>query len=67
MQSRPTTREERASHVAAMNASFALEGMPPQANDLDLQRPYIEGQISLDDMLEHARDYAHRHGQPGSL
>ena len=50
-----------------MNASFALEGMPPQANDLDLQRPYIEGQISLDDMLEHARDYAHRHGQPGSL
>lgn len=50
-----------------MNASFALESMRPQADDLDLQRRYIEGEISLDDMLDHARDYARRHGQPASL
>lgn len=67
MQSHPTTREERARHVATMNASFALEGIQPQADDLDLQRRYIEGKISLDDMLEHARDSAHRHGKPASL
>lgn len=50
-----------------MNASFALEGMQPQADDLDLQRRYVEGEISLDDMLEHARDFARRHGKPASL
>lgn len=50
-----------------MKASFSIEGMHRQADDLDLQRRYIEGQISLDNMLEHARDCAHRHGQAGSL
>lgn len=67
MQSRPTTREERARHVTTMNANFALEDMHPQADDLDLQRRYVAGEISLDDMLDHTRDFARRHGQPASL
>ncbi len=67
MQSRPATREQRARHVATMNASFVLEGMHPQADDLGLQRRYIERQISLAGMLDHARDYARRHGSPTSL
>lgn len=67
MQSHPTTREQRARHVTTMNASFALEGIHPQADDLDLQRRYIAGEISLDDVLDHAREFALRHGQPASL
>ena len=50
-----------------MNASFSLEGMQPQADDLNLQRRYVEGEISLDDMLDHASDYARHHGKPASL
>jgi len=56
---RHTTKEERALHTAKMRANFALEGLFPQAEDLDLQRRYIHGEISLADMLKSAAQFAH--------
>jgi hypothetical protein len=55
---RLTNREERAYHVAQMRANFAIEGMSPQADDLELQQSYIDGQIGIDEMLQYARDCA---------
>lgn len=54
------TREERAHHVAQMRANFALEGIHPHADDLDMEQRYIDGRITLDGMLQHARDFARR-------
>lgn len=56
--SRTTTKAERRRHVAQMNANFAIEGFTPDAEDKELQRRYIEGQATLDDMLKHAREFA---------
>jgi hypothetical protein len=53
-----TTREDRARHVAQMRANFALEGMLPRADDIELQQCYIEGEISVDEMLHFAQDFA---------
>jgi hypothetical protein len=44
-----------------MRANFALEDMPPDAEDLALQERYIEGTASLDDLLTYARAYASEH------
>jgi len=60
-----TTREERASHVAQMRVNFALEGISPGSDDLELLQRYITGQISIDEMLEHARDFAHKAAKLG--
>lgn len=60
MQLRPTTREERACHVAQVRANSAIEGMLPQADDIELQQRYIDGQISIDEMLQYARDFARK-------
>ncbi|MGZ5199210.1 MAG: antitoxin VbhA family protein [Telluria sp.] len=62
-----TTREERAHHVAQMRASFALEGIHPQADDVDIEQRYIDAKISLDDMLQHARDFARIAATPDDL
>lgn len=55
---RKTTKEERRRHVAQMNANFAIEGFKPDAQDEALQKRYIEGTTTLDDMLAHAREFA---------
>lgn len=55
-----TTREDRTRHVVQMRANFALEGMLPQTDDLELQQCYIEGKISVDEMLNYAQDFARK-------
>lgn len=54
-------QEKRRNHVHAMRASFELEGMYPDAQDLFIQEAYIMGHASISDMLEHARAFAARH------
>lgn len=58
-----TTREDRAKHVAQMNASSRIEGFEPDAESLVLQERYINGQASLEDMLDHAREFAAKASQ----
>ena len=57
------TREERARIVAEVNASFAIEDLEPDADDLRIQQEFIEGTATLDDMLEHARRFAAQKGE----
>jgi hypothetical protein len=53
-----TTKTERERHVAQMNANFEIEGFTPDAEDRKLQQQYIDGLITLADMLAHAREFA---------
>ncbi|WP_342616477.1 antitoxin VbhA family protein [Rhodoferax sp. GW822-FHT02A01] len=53
-----TTMTERAEHVRQANANQALEGLKPDAQDLEIQAKYIEGTASLDDLLRHANNFA---------
>lgn len=55
-----TTKKQRQKHVSQMNANFAIEEMTPDAEDRKLQQQYIDGMITLDDMLAHAREFAAR-------
>lgn len=55
------TQEERRKHVALMRTNFCLEGMDPDPDDLALQEAYIEGIVSLDDLVNYARAYASNH------
>ena len=57
-------QEKRWKQVHTMRASFALEGIYPDAHDVTLQEAYIMGHASISDMLEHARAFAARHSQP---
>jgi hypothetical protein len=52
------SQHARRQHVSRMRASFALEGLEPDANDLANQQMYIDGKIGLDDMLKYARNFA---------
>jgi hypothetical protein len=52
------TREERRKHVALMRTNFCFEDMHPDLDDLALQESYIEGIVSLDNLLNYARAYA---------
>jgi hypothetical protein len=52
------TQHARQQHVSRMRASFALEGLEPDADDIANQQLYIDGKIGLDDMLRYARDFA---------
>lgn len=61
-----TTKEERRRHVAQMNANFAIEGFKPDPEDKELQRKYVAGEVTLDDMLRHAREYALKAAQQGA-
>ena len=47
----------RSKHVAQMRANFAIEGLLPDCDDLELQRRYVAGEIDLEAMLLHARDF----------
>lgn len=53
-----TSRADRERHVAQMLASSRLEGFEPDEAHQQLLQDYIEGIASLDDLLNHARDYA---------
>lgn len=53
----PTT-DERLNHVARMRTNFAMEGMLPDATDLAWQIRYIDGDLTLNDMLVYARALA---------
>lgn len=53
-----TNRADREQHVAQMLASSRLEGFEPDEVHQQLLQEYIEGTASLDDLLNHARDYA---------
>lgn len=53
-----TSRAERERHVAQMLANFRLERFEPDAADKRLQAAYIEGTVTLNDMLTHARAVA---------
>ncbi|WP_296945505.1 hypothetical protein [uncultured Massilia sp.] len=43
-----------------MRANFAIEDMHAQTDDLDLQQRYIDGDITLADMLAQAHNFARR-------
>ena len=53
-----TSRADRERHVAQMLASSRLEGLEPDEDHQKLLQAYIEGTASLDNLLNHARDYA---------
>lgn len=53
-----TSRAERNFYVMQMRANFLIEGMEPSPDDLAMQQRYVDGTVSLAEMLEHARDYA---------
>lgn len=53
----PTTREERAHHVAQMRANFRIEGLEPSEEDARLQEAYIDGTASIEDLLAHAEEF----------
>lgn len=52
-----TTQAQRADHVRQANANQALEGLFPDANDREIQARYIAGTASLDDLLQHAKNF----------
>jgi len=53
--------ERRRQDVAQMNASFALSGFTPDEQDVENQRRYILGELTLDDLLAHAHAFARAH------
>jgi len=53
-----TSRADRERHVSQMLANSRLEGLEPDEDHQKLLQTYIEGTASLDDLLNHARDYA---------
>lgn len=62
-----STQDSRRKHVLAMNASFALEDMHPDAQDIALQQRYIDGEIGLSDMLTYAVAFANAKAMGGRL
>ena len=55
-----TTNEQRREHVVRMRASFALEGLLPDLQDLIVQQHYIDGAMSLVDLHAYAIAFAVR-------
>jgi hypothetical protein len=47
-----STKEQRQRHVDLTNASMRLSGIEPDADTLALQRRYIDGEISVQDLLD---------------
>ena len=52
------TRAEHKQHVKRMLASFRLEGIEPAIEDKMLLQLYINGAVTLEDLLTHARQAA---------
>lgn len=57
-------RAGRRKAVEQMNANAALAGFTPSEQDLENQRRYIAGELSLDDLLAHARECAQAAQRP---
>lgn len=55
----------RQQHVEQMNANMAIEGFYPDESDIILQKGYINGTVTIDDLLRHAREYAETKGNAG--
>ncbi len=55
-----TSESQRQTAVQQARANQALEGLHPDAKDLELQAGYVAGTVSIDDMLAHAREFANR-------
>ena len=53
-----TSHADRERHVAQMLASSRLEGLEPDEAHQQLLQEYIEDTASLDDLLNHARQFA---------
>lgn len=53
-----TTKKQRRKHVDQTNANFAIEGFEPDQEDLKLQEGYVNGRVSLEQMLASARAFA---------
>lgn len=47
-----TTKDQRQRFVEQTNASMRLSGFELDANMLELQRRYIDGEITIQDMLD---------------
>lgn len=47
-----TSWEQRQRYVEQTNASMRLSGFEPSADMLALQRPHIDGEITIQDMLD---------------
>jgi hypothetical protein len=47
-----TTKEQRRYNIEQTNASMRLSGFEMSADMLELQRRYIEGEITMKDMLD---------------
>lgn len=47
-----TSREQRQRYVEQTNASMRLSGFEPDADMLELQQRYIDGEITIQDMLD---------------
>lgn len=47
------TVDERRGNADRMRANFALEGLLADAQDMDIQRHYILGELTLNDLLTH--------------
>lgn len=55
---------DRRAAVEQMNTNARLSGFEPSAQDLENQRRYILGELSLDDLLASARESALAAQQP---
>lgn len=51
----PTTRQDRKKAVKQALANFALEGLKPDPEFLDLLARYVAGEISLETALEYTK------------
>ncbi len=52
------TASERALYVLQANANQAIEDFYPDESDKKLQAQYVIGTATLDDLLNHAREFA---------
>lgn len=52
---------EREQHIRQMVANNRLEGIEPDGRDLSLHQAYIDGTATLDDLHNHAIEFAMEH------
>lgn len=53
-----TNSQKRKEDVEQMNANFAIEGFTPDETDKKLLKGYVDGTVTITDMLRHAHEYA---------
>lgn len=53
-----TTRVEREKAVAQANANARIEGFEPDAEDLAMQQQFVDGTLTVEELLEAARKEA---------